>query len=249
MFWWFEDDIREFLRPFVSDAQGNIVTITRYLLENSLWIPWGVVPLTIVGLLIWTFVEARRKTYNKPSSTTIDLYNKPLEIIYHKKEHFCMEVGSKWTLCSVSVKNNSDRTIKNVTLKILHVTSDNTIYEKDLDLFKGLNLAVSNTADLPYVPPESVVTFLHSEESCTFDVVRVDVVPGNHTIKHAHYVQHHIDRKTGRQMYNPSPKITIPNPTGKFKIAISAQGDDIRRTDKSFEFWGTEIDMVFQPLD
>lgn len=66
----FEDHLRNWLRDILQgflESQSRVITdIMRFLLENSTWIPWALVPTIIIILLIWTYVEAKKEEKRKP---------------------------------------------------------------------------------------------------------------------------------------------------------------------------------------
>jgi len=173
----------------------------------------------------------------------------PLQIIYDESKHFKMEKeNNQCALCRVAVHNPTDVTIENIVLKIIYIVSDVASLNNDLKNFKNLNLAISDSTQCENdAPPESFCEFLHPHSQCTFDIVRIVPDPGNHQIKHARYVKNKLGRDSQFVRYQQHPRGVIP--PGRYKLKFAAQGKNIQRTEKFFEFWGIRDGVKFRPIE
>lgn len=67
----YEDEIRSYVRGYINDTSTLIMQMLSAILENSIWIPWVLVPVTIISLLMYTYFQAKKETISNTQNETL----------------------------------------------------------------------------------------------------------------------------------------------------------------------------------
>jgi hypothetical protein len=65
LIWLYEEEIRSYLKPDLRETSSQAMKILVVILENSIWIPWALVPTTIIILLLLAYNESRKEYKGK----------------------------------------------------------------------------------------------------------------------------------------------------------------------------------------
>lgn len=164
----------------------------------------------------------------------------PLTMIYDEQRHCYREDNEQCAIYRISVRNDGQTTINNVSVKVVELSSKNPA-EADERLI-GVRLSVASNPRGPYSMPQVLPTslvLLHPGEEATFDFLRLCLAPGNHFLCHSAFTA------------NPHSPYLDQRPSGvlppaHYDITLSVQGNDLSPTLQRFAAGATEEELAFE---
>lgn len=175
-----------------------------------------------------------------------------LTILYDETRHLYSASNGEWA--RISVRNVGRATVNNVVLSITSIAADKEEMNDELQQFVGLKLCQSQNPLGEYRnpeqndgagnPPKSSV-MLHPGQEETFDFLRLRKLPLDYVILHCNYIRVH--QNTPFEGFQRRPHGVIP--PGKYKVTLSAQGDDLEAQEKQFEFWSSSNSVTFRLVE
>lgn len=78
----FEDEIRAYLKPDLSDKTGLAMSMLSFIFDNSIYIPWILVPITFLGLLIKAYIDSSKESLGESKNNKIEIiFGSPFDIV------------------------------------------------------------------------------------------------------------------------------------------------------------------------
>ncbi len=134
LFWLFQEEIRlkllKGMSTLIPNPENKIMSIARTILENAVWIPWGLVPLTIVALLVWTFIQSKR---------------------LHQKMELKVPVAKDRTTKTLKTRNSTEEQGSNDISYLLQIADNDKTNLSDLILVTGQRARWIDNGGDPYL--------------------------------------------------------------------------------------------------